>query len=231
MQRTKIRKKSPPKGVSAAERALAVLTAFRRGDGALSLAELAERTGLLKSTILRLAQSLQHYHLLARLPDGSYRLDAETLRLGTAYQQGIPPVRSRHAGARRADRKNRRDDFVLCSKRRRTALSFPCGEQQPDQDDGPAGRFSSHGQVSHRRNVAPIRIWSTAAIVFAKKGHWLGSAAFLIWAYAIGALVTERLFVIVKPKLLEIGWFAHLLSFVNRQLARVKGLFVRLDRR
>jgi DNA-binding IclR family transcriptional regulator len=77
------------KGVSAAERALAVLTAFRRGDGALSLAELAERTGLVKSTILRLALSLQKYRLLARLPDGSYRLDAETLRLGTAYQQAF----------------------------------------------------------------------------------------------------------------------------------------------
>lgn len=77
------------KGVSAAERALAVLTAFRRGDGALSLAELAERTGLVKSTILRLALSLQQYRLIARLPDGSYRLDAETLRLGTAYQQAF----------------------------------------------------------------------------------------------------------------------------------------------
>ncbi|RXG99370.1 IclR family transcriptional regulator [Bradyrhizobium zhanjiangense] len=83
--------KRPPalKGVSSAERALAVLTAFRRGDGALSLAELAERTGLVKSTILRLALSLQQYRLLARLPDGSYRLDAETLRLGTAYQQAF----------------------------------------------------------------------------------------------------------------------------------------------
>src|SRR5206468_2508653 len=83
--------KEPPavKGVSAAERALAVLTAFRRGDGALSLAELAERTGLVKSTIMRLAVSLQRYRLLARLPDGSYRLDAETLRLGTAYQQAF----------------------------------------------------------------------------------------------------------------------------------------------
>jgi DNA-binding IclR family transcriptional regulator len=77
------------KGVSAAERALAVLTAFRRGDGALSLAELAERTGLVKSTIMRLAVSLQRYRLLARLPDGTYRLDAETLRLGTAYQQAF----------------------------------------------------------------------------------------------------------------------------------------------
>jgi len=77
------------KGVSAAERALAVLTAFRRGDSALSLAELARRTGLVKSTIMRLALSLEEYRLVARLPDGSYRLDAETLRLGTAYQQAF----------------------------------------------------------------------------------------------------------------------------------------------
>jgi len=77
------------KGVSAAARALAVLTAFRRGDSALSLAELARRTGLVKSTIMRLAMSLEQYRLLARLPDGSYRLDAETLRLGTAYQQAF----------------------------------------------------------------------------------------------------------------------------------------------
>jgi len=77
------------KGVSAAERALAVLTAFRRGDSALSLAELARRTGLVKSTIMRLAVSLEQYRLVARLPDGSYRLDAETLRLGTAYQQAF----------------------------------------------------------------------------------------------------------------------------------------------
>src|SRR3712207_5324450 len=76
-------------GVSAAERALAVLTAFRQGDGALSLAELTERTGLVKSTIMRLAVSLQHFQLLARLPDGKYQLGAEILRLGTAYQQAF----------------------------------------------------------------------------------------------------------------------------------------------
>lgn len=76
-------------GVSAVERALEVLTAFRRGDVSLTLAELAERTGLVKSTIMRLAVSLQQYRLIARLPDGSYRLDAETLRLGTAYQQAF----------------------------------------------------------------------------------------------------------------------------------------------
>jgi len=53
------------------------------------LAELARRTGLVKSTIMRLAVSLEQFRLVARLPDGSYRLDAETLRLGTAYQQAF----------------------------------------------------------------------------------------------------------------------------------------------
>ena len=72
-------------GVPSAERALQILTAFRRGDSDLSLAELAARTGLVKSTIMRLAVSLQRFGLLTRLPDGAYRLGAETLRLGTAY--------------------------------------------------------------------------------------------------------------------------------------------------
>lgn len=89
MARTKERDPPAVEGVAAVERALTVLTAFRRGDGALSLAELTERTGLVRSTIMRLAVSLQRHRLLARLPDGSYRLDAEALRLGTAYQQGF----------------------------------------------------------------------------------------------------------------------------------------------
>jgi len=80
---------SAVKGVPSAERALAVLTAFRQGDAALSLAELAERTGLVKSTMMRLTVSLQQYQLLARLPDGRYRLDAGILRLGTTYQQAF----------------------------------------------------------------------------------------------------------------------------------------------
>ena len=45
-------------GVAAVERALSVLGAFRDGDASLSLHELAARTGLYKSTILRLLVSL-----------------------------------------------------------------------------------------------------------------------------------------------------------------------------
>ncbi len=72
-------------GVAAAERALAILSAFRRGDRALSLAELAQRTGLVKSTIMRLAISLEAAGFLARTEGGEYRLDAEVLRLGRLY--------------------------------------------------------------------------------------------------------------------------------------------------
>lgn len=76
-------------GVASADRALSVLTAFRRGDGSLSLAELSARTGLVKSTIMRLAVSLEGHGLMVRLGDGSYQLDAEVLRLGTVYQQSF----------------------------------------------------------------------------------------------------------------------------------------------
>lgn len=76
-------------GVAAVDRAFAVLAAFRRGDRSLELTELAARTGLVKSTIMRLAVSLEKLGLLARQPDGSYRLGAETLRLGSVYQSSL----------------------------------------------------------------------------------------------------------------------------------------------
>lgn len=76
-------------GVASADRALAVLTAFKRGDGPLSLAELSARTGLVKSTVMRLVVSLEGHGLMVRLADGSYQLDSEVLRLGTIYQESF----------------------------------------------------------------------------------------------------------------------------------------------
>ncbi len=87
-----MRKTSKPlsvSGVSSVDRALSVLTAFQRGDRSLSLAELSQRTGLVKSTIMRLAVSLEAAGLLTRLEDSSLRLDAECLRLGSIYQNGF----------------------------------------------------------------------------------------------------------------------------------------------
>ncbi len=85
----KAKRRPALEGVASADRALTLLSAFRKGDRSLSLAELAERTGLVKSTIMRLAISLEEHGYLARAEGGAYRLDAEVLRLGTLYTQSF----------------------------------------------------------------------------------------------------------------------------------------------
>ena len=76
-------------GVASADRVLTVLTAFRRGDDALELAELSRRTSLVKSTIMRLCISLEKFDLIERLDDGRYRLGVEAARIGSVYQQSF----------------------------------------------------------------------------------------------------------------------------------------------
>ncbi len=78
--------KAAETGVAAVDRALSILAVFSLRDPALSLAELAARTGLYKSTILRLAQSLQRAGFLQRLEGGDYRIGPAGLRLATIYQ-------------------------------------------------------------------------------------------------------------------------------------------------
>jgi len=81
--------KEAPGGAAAVDRALAVLAAFAPGDEALALAELARRTGLYKSTLLRLAASLEHAGMLRRGADGRFALGPELLRLGRLYQRSF----------------------------------------------------------------------------------------------------------------------------------------------
>lgn len=76
-------------GVAALDRAIAILEAFTAADRSLSLAEIAQRTGLYKSTILRLASSLLRGQLLERLDDGRYRIGAAAFRLGALYQRSV----------------------------------------------------------------------------------------------------------------------------------------------
>jgi len=85
------KRKARPKleGVASADRLLTVLTAFRRGDDALELTELAQRTQLVKSTIMRLCISLERFGLMERLDDGRYRLGTEIARLGSVYIQSF----------------------------------------------------------------------------------------------------------------------------------------------
>ncbi len=74
-------------GVAAVDRALAILEAFTDQDPKLSLAEVAKRTGLYKSTVIRLAKSLEKSRFMIRAEDGSYRLGSKLLSLGAIYQK------------------------------------------------------------------------------------------------------------------------------------------------
>ncbi len=76
-------------GVAAVDRALAILDAFGEQDRSLTLAQLASRTGYYKSTLLRLAVSLEKRGYLTRLSDRSWRLGAAASRLGAMYQAGF----------------------------------------------------------------------------------------------------------------------------------------------
>ncbi|GAA1665233.1 IclR family transcriptional regulator [Mycolicibacterium murale] len=72
--------------VAAVERALAILNAFHEGDRGVTLAILAKRTGLYRSTILRLCASLERYGFLYRDHEGAFHLGAALWRLGNIYQ-------------------------------------------------------------------------------------------------------------------------------------------------
>lgn len=76
-------------GVDVLDRAFAILFAFRPDDAPLTLAELAGRTGLYKSTLLRLAAALIHHRFLFRLEDGRFRLGSAPLTLGSIYQSAM----------------------------------------------------------------------------------------------------------------------------------------------
>lgn len=55
--------------------------------------------------------------------------------------------------------------------------------------------------------VEPLKV---VAVFIAGEGHWLTGSVALVVAYALSVLVVERLFRIVKPKLLTLPWFARL---------------------
>jgi hypothetical protein len=55
--------------------------------------------------------------------------------------------------------------------------------------------------------VEPLKL---ATLFIVGKGHWITGGIVMICAYAISLFVTERLFKIVKPKLLTLPWFATL---------------------
>jgi DNA-binding IclR family transcriptional regulator len=78
--------------VAAVERALSILAAFRTGDSELSLAELSNRTDLYKSTLVRLASTLERFGYLEKTASGGYRLGPTPLHLAVLYRAGVQPA-------------------------------------------------------------------------------------------------------------------------------------------
>ena len=73
-------------GVTAVTRALRLLEAFGMSDAQLTLAELSRRTGMHKTTALRIARTLAHDNYLVQKEDGSWRLGRAAGWLGACYQ-------------------------------------------------------------------------------------------------------------------------------------------------
>ncbi len=77
------------KGVATLDRALAILDSFTDESPRLSLADISRRTGLYKSTLLRLLGSLQQSGLVARDEDGEYHVGGTAMRLANLYQRSL----------------------------------------------------------------------------------------------------------------------------------------------
>jgi len=77
--------------VEAVERALAVLNVFHADKPTMTLSEIASATGFYKSTILRLAGSLERLGYLIREERGAFRLGPAPGRLGSNCRAGFNP--------------------------------------------------------------------------------------------------------------------------------------------
>src|SRR4030081_992440 len=75
--------------VEAVERALAVLDAFLADRAEMTLAEIAAATGFYKSTILRLAGSLERSGYLVRAENGVFRLGPAVGGAGVSHRPRV----------------------------------------------------------------------------------------------------------------------------------------------
>lgn len=73
--------------IDSVERAMSILSAFSSQRRRMTLAELAEETGLHKSTVSRQARSMLLYGFLTRDADGQFGIGASVWRLGLIFRQ------------------------------------------------------------------------------------------------------------------------------------------------
>src|SRR5258708_30413212 len=68
--------------------------------------------------------------------------------------------------------------------------------------------------------VEPLKI---VALLVAGHGHWLTGTGMLIVAYGVSLVVVERLFKVVKFKLMTMNWFADLWRWFTAVRGRMFG--------
>ena len=83
-------KEKSSRGVAAVDRALAIISALEASTIPRNLSEIARATGLYKSTILRLMESLQDAGYVIRIEESKYGLGPTIMQLGLAYERSNP---------------------------------------------------------------------------------------------------------------------------------------------
>ncbi|MGY4330180.1 hypothetical protein ACVWWG_004597 [Bradyrhizobium sp. LB7.2] len=76
--------------------------------------------------------------------------------------------------------------------------------------------------------VEPLKL---VAVAVAGKGHWIAGTTMIASCYLLSLFVVERLFGVVKPKLLTIPWFARLWRVVLSVRTWAVASFCRLRER
>ena len=92
--------------------------------------------------------------------------------------------------------------------------SYPSQQQSPTAAPGVRGRIERLGPYqSLFLLLIPISLvepMKLIALAVAGKGHWITGTGMIVIAYAGSLFVVERLFRLVKPRLLKLHWFARL---------------------
>jgi len=162
-------------GRASADRVLTILSCYQRGDEALSLAEIARRTGIIKSTVLRISASLLEMNYLLKDPQGNYRLGPEIARLNLIYSEAmrvehyvIPVLQSLvERTGETASIYIRHGSYRLCQYRvnspHQLGVHKQPGEVRPMDDASSAVVLRTYGDNGEHRTAIKLPLYSSAA--------------------------------------------------------------------
>lgn len=168
-------KEMQARGRASADRVLTILSCYQRGDEALGLAEIARRTGIIKSTVLRISASLLEMNYLLKDPQGNYRLGPEIARLNLIYSEAmrvehyvIPVLQSLvELTGETASIYIRHGSYRLCQYRvnspHQLGVHKQPGEVRPMDDASSAVVLRTYGDNGEHRNAIKLPLYSSAA--------------------------------------------------------------------